>query len=608
MRSRYGLLRLAVKHRSEMGGTDMGKYAWLFLLTAVLSLPTGPAFASAMNWETLDAEFAVSYACPKPGTATACEGGNAGECRLVDLSGTFTVPEDKDLQYNYLLNLLKRYHVKGLTSMEAEVKRRLSPLVSGRAPSLPEALEQARLCWQEQALATLASLEKAAGEQTLNRLFTKSQIAWTRARIGDEDGAYKQIAELRAAIAKFRAAGPQQTGWARSIPQEEWRAAQMENPLMPLARAAAQLGRYGLALELLEDGVKLDGEQAAEAGEYRLAVQSINNTRYPRPDEERALFAQIAAHRGDLDQIAGLMGADLRPGNFMLLWRQYFVHRQAVRVLVERGGSATAQDWAARWNAWDPASSSASMPPRLRVHRMIALTMAKQDPLAALQYLVQHERKDGEGNDCDLAIAYIGAQSGLPGPAQQIAEASSERAARAKQVGVYSTRDLFASTETQIALAYLEKGEAGQADAIFERAVSLLESGQDDTAQFLASRLARFSPERAGAYMDKMYAKATHKDDRWQEQLKQLWLWESRVAYLASRGRVSDALALSDRSEQTRRYAKYVIKANLAGMAPFDGVGSRVATDLATGCPVEASRAKFQCGASGKCEWVPVAE
>lgn len=331
--------------------------------------------------------------CPAANTipAATCDEAHLRECKLLDYVDAVGADrkDQKWLQYQYLMYLIRRYRDHGLKEKEAEARARIDALGFPKPePQQPIdhlqylfwADQQSEHCLPEHAKATVAQVERAEALKPAGWFEVPARIALSRARLGDRQGALDLIDSLKR---EFAAPPEAQRKWLRHY---------------------------------LVDRIIVTA--AAELGEYNVADRYVASRGYD--GDSQGLIAQIAVRRGDLD------GADhlLISGDVKLQLGQGWGYAMAYLALthsyVLRRDFNSAVRVAERWNsrlAKEGGDVVKSLP-RILPHRLIALEMAKRDPIAAMKYVRAHD--PAEAPVCSSSLANVGARAGFAEEALQI--------------------------------------------------------------------------------------------------------------------------------------------------------------------------------------------
>ncbi len=435
-----------------------------------ISLLAAPALAhNGPDFSLYRMSFLLrSYGCPASVAAPVkCEDGHTEECSLLQRADA--LPE-KD-QYGHLLSLLRKFRISGLVEAEQEVRHRLPAARETYVKRedyrgfLSQARNEIHSCAPEQALITLSDLESHPSTQNRgaleDHLAERAVAVLERARAGDKAGVRERIAQLRGEIAELKFVAQSGaygvTDIAPNFPTRDEPWVQLHKLRITIAKAAAEVDDYDLALELLP------------ARNGRTAGQ----------------IAQIAVRRGNVDRAIAMVENDSRPKSREEAWTEFFARAAAIQVLVERGRNAEAESWAARWNAIKVSEIEPALP-RINVHRLIALELAKREPLAAFMYL-----KEQAPNSCVNGLAIVAARSGLPSEAEQIIDSDAPGKIQIKG-DPQDTRDAawvsFAAASVDTAAAYRRAGDESKASAVINRAMSAFNANAD---QILPSNAAR---------------------------------------------------------------------------------------------------------------------
>lgn len=498
-------------------------------------------------------------ACPSADTipTATCDEAHGGECKMLDYVDAVgaDLAEKKWLQYRYLMYLIRRYRDHGLKQKEAEARQRIEALDYHKPDPqqdiqhvdyLDWADQQSAHCLQEHANVTVAQVEKAETLKPAGWFEVPARIALSKARLGDRKGALDLINSL-----KREFAGPRES-------QRRWLRNGLEN--MAVLSTAAELGEYDLAVEL------------AASREFQ------NDSAIP-------IIAQIAVRRGNFDQAIRLLANDT-VAKMYPDWVQAMAYLGIVHGLVLRGDPARAVTVAEEWNAklankGDPGRGL----PRMLVHRIIALEMAKRDPLAAMKSVREHDTpKTTEvfAPACSSSVALVGARAGYAEEALQILKANvlqPRPAVRGKPPRPwgedehlweiqrpFSPDELWVATTTirikalvEIAVAYRMKGDEAKANAVFNEVIALAETARSENDYFIGDAIARFSPQQAGEFLhDKEFGLRGF-------QAQQLVNW------LLRRGRIAEAVAFYE-GLAARRGPDYYTAARFLTQLAFGNV------------------------------------
>lgn len=544
------------------------------------------------------AELHAFDECPLPDSVPpkTCDNAAARECDLlqyVDVVGT-DLPDKKRFQNRYLMYLVRRYRVQGLTAMEMAARRRLEelryevqlPKANKLYYSLDWAMDQATHCLRDQALATIAPLEQdiLARPDTPERRKEVVQVLLARARIGDKrilesitrirqelaQSELMPIARRREELARIKLPHNPTSENRLSAVQEriaQLRREQLAHPPAPGDPATSELFTLmHLTANTKPSYARLTiAKAAAEIGEHDLAQELVSEGGLIDGSEAKAKLAQIAVRHGNIERAIALVDNDAKSENLSLLWTQFFARLGIVQVLVWRGEQERAETLAARWNAYDVPKSKYYTPPRIRADRIVALEMAKHAPLAALNYVREREwalRKvnskgaahDTSGIDvhdtvCSGSLAVIGARAGFVDQALQILNtihlekpplpgAISLDLLRQRRVWGRSLL-MYVTAAVETAIAFQEKGDEAKAKPIIDNILMAAEAGtlEDPHKIHLAALMARVAPKQAVEYLKRANLSRFLTDPR---------VTNAAASSFLRRGRMGEALAFYD--------------------------------------------------------------